>query len=91
MLTVVPLSSQAAKAAELDVPVKKNSRNRLMADSLLKTKQISSFDKRRFIKLIGIADDDILTKIEENVNLLLFRRIQRPNHPDPAAPDRALL
>lgn len=55
LLTVIPISPQTAKPTELDILLKKDSQNRLMKQSLLKTKQISSFDKRRFIKLIGVS------------------------------------
>lgn len=44
LLTVIPLSSQTEKQVELDVLIVKDSQNRLITDSLLKTKQISSFD-----------------------------------------------
>ncbi len=43
-----------------------------MTDSMLKTRQISSFDKRRFMKLIGIVDEEIMRKIENNIKLFLF-------------------
>lgn len=74
LLAVIPLSSQAAKKTVLDIPVPKDVKNRLMTDSLLKTKQISSFDKRRFIKLIGLVDVQILKRAEENVRAFLFQR-----------------
>jgi len=63
-----------AKKTVLDIPVPKDVKNRLMTDSLLKTKQISSFDKRRFIKLIGLVDVQILKRAEENVRVFLFQR-----------------
>ena len=54
LLIVIPISSKTEKQTELDILVKKDSQNRLMTDSLIKIKQISPFDKRRFIKLVGI-------------------------------------
>lgn len=73
LLVVIPLTSQATKT-DLDLLVKKNPKNRLMTDSLLKMKLISSFDKRRFIKLIGVVDEKILKKAEETVRAFLFHR-----------------
>ncbi len=72
LLTVIPISSQITKQTDLDILLKKNTQNRLMTDSLLKTKQISSFDKQRFIKLIGIADKETMIKIGENIRLFLI-------------------
>lgn len=43
-----------------------------MKDSLLKVKQISSFDKKRFIKLIGIVNINIMKMVENNVKLYLL-------------------
>ncbi|MEW5767983.1 MAG: type II toxin-antitoxin system PemK/MazF family toxin [bacterium] len=43
LLTVIPISSQTIKQTALDILIKKDSQNRLMTDSLLKIKQISSF------------------------------------------------
>jgi len=72
LLTVIPISSQTIKQTDLDILLEKNAQNRLMIDSLLKTKQVSSFDKRRFIKLIGIANKETMIKIGENVQLFLI-------------------
>ena len=72
LLTVIPISSQMVKQTVLDFLLKKDSRNRLMTDSLLKTKQISSFDKRRFIKLIGTVDEETMKKLGENINIFLI-------------------
>lgn len=72
LLTVIPISSQLTKQTELDFLLKKDSQNRLMADSLLKTKQISSFDKQRFIKLIGVVGEKIMEKLGENIQLFLI-------------------
>lgn len=72
LLTVIPISSQMTKQTDLDFLLKKDSQNRLMADSLLKTKQISSFDKRRFIKIIGVVDEETMKKLGENIHLFLI-------------------
>ena len=72
LLTVIPISSQIAKPTELDIILEKDNLNRLVKDSLIKTKQISSFDKRRFIKLIGTVNEQTMEKLDENVHLFLF-------------------
>ena len=71
LLTVIPISSQISKQTELDILLRKDPQNRLMADSLLKIKQISSFDKRRFIKLVGIVNEGIMKKVKENINQVI--------------------
>ena len=75
LLTVIPISSQTVKQTELDVLVKKDTQNRLMKDSLLKTKQISSFDKRRFIKPIGTMSEPTMNQIDEHIQRLLFGKV----------------
>jgi mRNA interferase MazF len=72
LLTVIPISSQIEKPFELDVLIKKDTQNRLMKDSLLKVRQISTFDKRRFMKLIGIINIEVMQIVENNVRLFLF-------------------
>ena len=71
LLTVIPFSSQVAKKTESDILVSRNSDNRLMSDSLLKVRQISSFDKRRFIKFVGVVGET-LGRVERAVSRLLF-------------------
>jgi mRNA interferase MazF len=75
LLTVIPISSQLAKQTELDVLIKKDAQNRLMKDSLLKTTQISSFDKRRFIKYIGIVNTPTMHQIDEQIQRFLFGKV----------------
>ena len=70
-LTVVPISSQIQKSGILDVLIPRNPDNRLMADSLAKTRQISSFDNRRFIKRIGTCQAAVLQEVLHNVSLYL--------------------
>lgn len=74
LLTVIPISGQTDKFTELDIVLKKDSQNRLMKDSLLKIKQISSFDKRRFVKFIGIIDKKTMANVDRNIQLFLFGR-----------------
>ena len=72
LLAVIPISSQIANPTKLDIVLAKDSKNRLAKDSLVKTKQISSFDKRRFIKLIGVVDENVMKNIDKNIHLFLF-------------------
>lgn len=72
LLTVIPISSQITKQTELDILLRKDAKNRLMTDSLIKTKQISSFDKRRFIKLVGYVSEEIMEKIKKNIKTFLY-------------------
>ncbi|MBL0717428.1 MAG: type II toxin-antitoxin system PemK/MazF family toxin [Desulfosarcina sp.] len=72
LLTVIPVSSQVAKCTELDVILEKNDQNRLMKNSLLKTKQISSFDKKRFLKFIGTLDEQTMKTVDNNIQLFFF-------------------
>ena len=72
LLTVIPVSSQVAKRTELDVILEKNDQNRLMKNSLLKTKQISSFDKKRFLKFIVTFDEQTMKTVDNNIQLFFF-------------------
>jgi mRNA interferase MazF len=73
LITVIPISSQTQRAGLLDVLIPKNNINRLMSDSIIKTRQISSFDNRRFIKKIGVCQENILTTVLENVHVYLAK------------------
>ena len=72
LLTVIPISSQITKQTELDILLRKDTQNRLMANSLIKTKQISSFDKRRFIKFVGSVNEDTMEKVKTNIKKFLY-------------------
>ena len=71
LITVIPISSIIEKPMELDVFISKDVKNRLMKDSLIKTHQISSFDKRRFIKYIGVIDVENFKKVQGNIKKYL--------------------
>lgn len=71
LLTVIPISSQTTKQTELDILLNKDFKNRLITDSLLKIKQISSFDKRRFIKLIGTVNEETMERVKKNIQFFL--------------------
>lgn len=77
LLTVIPLSSQLTKRKVLDVLITKDAQNRLMKDSLLKTSQISSFDKRRFIKYVGTLNDMLIKQIDTQIQSFLFGKEQK--------------
>lgn len=72
LLTVIPISSKIANPTSLDILIKKDSRNRLIKNSLIKIKQISSFDNKRFIKLIGNVTEVIIDNIDNNLKCFLF-------------------
>jgi len=67
LLTIVPISSKIDIKFDLDIEIPKTTINRLILDSIIKTKQINSFDKRRFIKLIGICESHIFNALQNNV------------------------
>ncbi len=71
LITVIPISSQVQKSSLLDVLLPKDAANRLLTDSLIKTRQISSFDQRRFIKVIGVCESSILQNVLANISLYL--------------------
>ena len=71
LLTVIPISSQVSKKGNLDVLIRKSAKNRLMKDSVVKIKQVSSFDQRRFIKLIGVAEKSTMRKVATNLQTFL--------------------
>lgn len=71
LLTIVPISSKIDIKFELDIEIPKTKTNRLMMDSIIKTKQINSFDKRRFIKFIGVCESQIFNEIQNNINQYL--------------------
>ena len=72
LLTVIPISSQTTKPTELDILLGRDAHNRLMKNSLLKTKQISSFDKRRFIKFVGTVSEQTMQNVDHNIRCFLF-------------------
>lgn len=82
LITVLPISSITEKQTELDVNLPKDEKNRLMKDSLIKTKQISSFDKRRFIKYIGDCNQEVFKEVMENIKKYLSIEIEdNQDHP----------
>ena len=71
LIVIVPISSKIEKQKELDIILPKDKKNQLMVNSLIKIQQISSFDKRRFIKYIGICGDKVFEVIKKNLRKYL--------------------
>ncbi|MCP5052861.1 MAG: type II toxin-antitoxin system PemK/MazF family toxin, partial [bacterium] len=71
LIAIIPITSIVEKRAVLDIQLPKSGKNRLMKDSLIKLHQISSFDKRRFIKFIGDCDQNIFEAVLENLKKFL--------------------
>lgn len=63
LITVMPLSSKIESWQQEDVMIQKDQKNRLMGDSVIKVRQISSFDKSRFMKKIGEVNSPVLRKV----------------------------
>lgn len=58
-VTVMPFTSNL-KMSSFDVFVSKDEKNNLKNNSVLKVRQINSFDKRRFIHFIGRANSPVI-------------------------------
>lgn len=67
LITVMPLSSQVSNKSTSDIFLKKDSKNRLFADSLIKVQQISSFDKKRLIHYVGVVSQKTLKQIDKYI------------------------
>lgn len=65
VITLMPLTSQIKNRHKNDIVIRKNSKNNLYCDSLIKAHHIQSFDRSRFMKKIGEADKEILDKVKE--------------------------
>ncbi|MBI4256491.1 type II toxin-antitoxin system PemK/MazF family toxin [Candidatus Uhrbacteria bacterium] len=63
LVTVMPISSKIQTWQEPDVFIGKDSKNRLASDSVIRVRQISSFDSVRFIKRVGEANSPVLRKV----------------------------
>ncbi|MBI5413905.1 type II toxin-antitoxin system PemK/MazF family toxin [Candidatus Peregrinibacteria bacterium] len=64
LITVMPISSKIELQKEYDIFLKKDNQNRLFCDSVIRTSQISSFDKKRCIHFIGSVDTKTLRKVD---------------------------
>lgn len=63
LVTVMPLTSQIGKPHGDDILVKATPQNKLYGDSLVKAHHVESFDRSRFIKKIGVLEEDNMLKI----------------------------
>ncbi len=63
VVTVLPVTKQQEKHRD-DIFIAKNGCNNLLYDSVIKVHQIQSFDKLRFIKKIGIVEQEVIEKIK---------------------------
>ncbi|MFH0989404.1 MAG: type II toxin-antitoxin system PemK/MazF family toxin [bacterium] len=64
LVTVMPISTNVEKPGQDDILLSKDERNRLLHDSVLKTRQISSFDKHRFMHRIGEVSPEVLQLLQ---------------------------
>jgi mRNA interferase MazF len=62
-ITVMPISSQMERIGPDDVLLIADKENRLLKDSVIRTHHISSFDRKRFMKVIGRANSTRLRKV----------------------------
>lgn len=70
LISCVPFTGNTNNiVATDDVLVKKDGNNNLFADSVLKTQHISTFDKNRIKKYVGILDSSTL----KNLKTLIIR------------------
>ena len=60
----MPITGNNSNYLRDDVQIVKDNYNCLFLDSIIKVAHVYSFDKGRFIKKIGMADDFILAKIK---------------------------
>lgn len=69
MVTVMPITSQISKNHSDDIAMSKDDANRLMSDSLIKVHHIKSFDRERFVKKIGVANDKTMKNIRDYLRI----------------------
>lgn len=68
LISCVPFTANTNNVvATDDVLVKKDVSNNLFADSILKTQHISTFDKNRVKKYVGVLDGTILKNLKNLV------------------------
>ncbi|MFA5788601.1 MAG: type II toxin-antitoxin system PemK/MazF family toxin [Candidatus Gracilibacteria bacterium] len=67
LLTCLAVTSKNNNFIEGDVLLKKDAVNNLAFDSVIKMQHLSSFDKRRIHKYIGVADEATLREIKQKL------------------------
>lgn len=63
LVTVVPLTSQLEQRQQEDIFMEKDDLNKLRHDSVIKVRNIQSFDKRRFHFKFGRAGSPTIRKV----------------------------
>jgi len=63
LVTVMPISSHIEKYQDPEIPIEKDEKNRLAHDSVIMVRQISTFDRSRFVRKIGEANSPVLRKV----------------------------
>lgn len=75
LISCVPLTGNTDNIVAVDdVFVRKDTHNNLFMDSILKTQHVSTFDKNRVKKYVGIIDDLTLKELKNRIvrNFSLF-------------------
>lgn len=68
LITCIPFTGNTSNTVDKDdVLVKKNTDNNLYCDSVLKTQHISTFDKRRVLRYVGILADSALHSLKDTI------------------------
>lgn len=67
LITVLPITSQTEKPFFADIRISKDQNNALSGDSLIRTSQIFTFDRSRFLKLIGRCSRSILDHVKKQL------------------------
>ena len=63
LVTVIPLTSQLNQRQQEDIFIEKDNLNKLNHNSVIKVRNIQSFDKRRFFFKIGRAGSPVIRKV----------------------------
>jgi len=69
VVTIMPLTSQTDKKLPEDILVQKNQKNRLYSNSVIKVHWITSFDRSRFAKKVGILEVGELNQIKDYLRM----------------------
>ena len=65
LITIMALTSNVKGKTCDDILVKKDDRNSLSVDSVIKVQTIHAFDRSRFIKKMGEADHELMLRIKK--------------------------
>ncbi len=65
--TIIPLTSNIGNRSADDIIIKRNNRNNLYCDSVLKVQHFYSFDSSRFVKKIGDIDGSVWGNMEKYI------------------------